>query len=274
VTVRGRVAIVVGASGGIGAATVRALCAQGATVVLAALPDALLDAVAKRTARSGAPFLAVPTDVTKRSDIDRLVARTLVEFGRVDVLVNAAGVATMPSLAGDSDEGIERVVAVNLLGCARAIHAVLPVMKAQRRGAIVSIGSVAGEIGLMGIYSASKFGLRGLCDSVRREVRSYGIGVTLVEPGFVQTELNAGMTGLPPPEIVADAVLAAIRRPRRRIIVPPAYRLAVAAAQALPGFFDVVLGDARIQRRLNRDALAQATSLSLPVATSKTKPRT
>ena len=78
------------------------------------------------------------------------------------------------------------MLAVNLLGAARMMHAVLPVMKAQRRGAIVNVGSVAGEAGVLGMYSGSKFGLRGLNDSVRREVRSYGIGVTLIEPGFVQ----------------------------------------------------------------------------------------
>ncbi len=89
-------------------------------------------------------------------------------------------------------------------------------MKAQRSGSIISLGSVAGEIGVLGIYSATKFGLRGLSDTVRREVRSYGIGVTLIEPGFVQTSMNPAMTNLPSPDIVADAIIAAIRRPRRQ----------------------------------------------------------
>ncbi len=141
-------------------------------------------------------------------------------FGRVDVLANVAGIGSSPSLSDTTDDELERVLAVNLLGAARLIQAVLPIMKAQRSGAIVNVGSVAGEAGLMGIYSASKFGLRGLTDSVRREVRSDGIVVTLIEPGFVQTTMNGAMRNLPPPEIVADAIVAAIARPRRRHIVP------------------------------------------------------
>ena len=88
------------------------------------------------------------------------------------MLANVAGIGSSPSLCDCTDDELERVLAVNLLGAARLMHAVLPVMKAQRRGAIVNVGSVAGEAGVMGIYSASKFGLRGLSDSVRREVRS------------------------------------------------------------------------------------------------------
>jgi NAD(P)-dependent dehydrogenase (short-subunit alcohol dehydrogenase family) len=250
------VAIVAGASGGIGSATVRALLARGMSVVLAAPQDALLDAIVHETAPFGPRVLAVPTDITRRDDVELLVAKTLVTFGRVDVLANVAGIGSSPSFCDSSDDEIERVLAVNLLGAARLMHAVLPVMKAQRRGAIVNVGSVAGEAGVMGIYSASKFGLRGLTDSVRREVRSCGIGVTLVEPGFVATSMNPAMSGLPGPEIVAEAIVAAIARPRRVRIVPWNYRLVVALVKALPGLTDLVFGDARIQTRLNRDARA------------------
>jgi NAD(P)-dependent dehydrogenase (short-subunit alcohol dehydrogenase family) len=251
-----RVAVVAGASGGIGSATVRALLAQGMRVVLAAPQDALLDAIVRETAPFGERVLVVPTDITRRDDVELLVAKTLVTFGRIDVLANVAGIGSSPSLCDSSDDEIERVLAVNLLGAARLMHAVLPVMKAQRRGTIVNVGSVAGEAGVMGIYSASKFGLRGLTDSVRREVRSFGIGVTLVEPGFVATTMNPAMSGLPGPEIVADAIVAAVARPRRVRIVPWPYRLVVALVKALPGLTDLVFGDARIQTRLNRDARA------------------
>jgi len=255
-TLHGRVAIVVGASGGIGAATVDALFRDGATVVLAGLEDERLEEVASAAEARGASYLVVPTDITRRVDVDRLIARTLVAFGRVDVLVNAAGIATRPSLADESDTDLERVVAINLLGCARTIHAVLPIMKAQRSGSIVSIGSVAGKIGILGIYSATKFGLRGLCDSVRREVRSLGIGVTLIEPGFVQTPMNPPTPRLPPPDIVADAVISAIRRPRRSVIVPSRYRVAVMLENAFPGALDLIFGSAHIQERMNRAARA------------------
>jgi NAD(P)-dependent dehydrogenase (short-subunit alcohol dehydrogenase family) len=110
----------------------------------------------------------------------------------------------------------------------------------------------------MGVYSASKFGVRGLTDSVRREVLADGICVTLIEPGFVRTQMNAAMgDGLPGPEVVADAVVGAIRRPRRVQIVPKRYVLPVVLARAFPGLVDIVFGNARIQQRLNRDARAR-----------------
>jgi NAD(P)-dependent dehydrogenase (short-subunit alcohol dehydrogenase family) len=252
----GRVAVVAGASGGIGTATVRAFLAEGMRVALAAPHDALLDALAREVEPFGERVLIVPTDITQRAEVDALVARALVRFGCIDVLANVAGIGSSPSFCDTSDEEIERVLAVNLLGAARLMHAVLPIMKAQRRGAIVNVGSVAGEAGVMGIYSASKFGLRGLSDSVRREVRSFNIGVTLIEPGFVRTAMNPAMSKLPGPEVVADAIVAAIARPRRSHIVPAAYRLPVFLVKTFPGFTDLVFGDARVQRRLNRDARA------------------
>jgi NAD(P)-dependent dehydrogenase (short-subunit alcohol dehydrogenase family) len=251
------VVIVAGASGGIGSATVRALLAGGYRVVAAAPADSLLDALARELEPHADRTLVVPTDITDRAEVDALVASTLARFGRIDALANVAGIGSSPSFCDTSDAEIERVLAVNLLGAARVMHAVLPVMIAQRRGAIVNVGSVAGEAGVMGVYSASKFGLRGLSDTVRREVRSLGIGVTLVEPGFVRTPMNAAMTRLPGPEVVADAIVAAIRRPRRVHIVPKRYRLAVFAAKTFPALTDLVFGDARVQRRLNRDARAE-----------------
>jgi NAD(P)-dependent dehydrogenase (short-subunit alcohol dehydrogenase family) len=251
------VAIITGASGAIGSATVRAFAARGTDVVLAAVEgerDAL-EALAAEARNKGVRALAVPTDVTNRSDIDRLVATTISEFGTVDVLANIAGIGSSPSLGDETDENIERVIAINLLGCARMMHAVLPMMIAKKKGAIVNIGSVAGEAAVMGVYSASKFGLRGLNDSVRREVRMYGIGVTLIEPGFVRSPMNAAMgDGLPSPDIVANAIVGAVDRPRRRIIVPKRYYAPVFFVKMFPGLVDLVFGDARIQDRLNRDA--------------------
>ncbi len=225
--------------------------------MLAAPQDALLDALAQDVLGFGERVLVVPTDITVRADVDALVARTLVAFGRIDVLANVAGIGSSPSLCDCTDDELERVLAVNLLGAARLMHAVLPVMKAQRRGAIVNVGSVAGEAGVMGIYSASKFGLRGLSDSVRREVRSFNVDVTLVEPGFVRTAMNPSMRDLPGPEIVADAIVAAATRPRRVRVVPASYRVPVFLMKAFPALADLVFGDPRIQQRLNRDARAE-----------------
>lgn len=253
----GKVAIITGASGSIGSATVRAFAARGTHVVLAAPPSEIhvLDQLAAEAERRSVRALVVPTDVTRRSEIDNLVKSTLDAFEGIDVLANVAGIGTHPALCDDSDDDLRRVIEVNLLGCARTIHAVLPVMKAQQRGSIVNVGSVAGEAAVMGIYSASKFGLRGLTDTVRREARSFNVGVTLVAPGFVRSKMNAAMgDGLPSPDIVARAIVRAAIRPRRRIIVPASYIIPVYIAKIFPGLTDVVFGNARIQERLNRDA--------------------
>ena len=258
VGVPGQVAIVAGASGSIGSATIRALYAAGINVVLAALYDDKLEALAAEATAAGVRSLVLPTDLRNRSEIDLLVAKTLVTFSRVDILVNAAGIGTSPSLCETTDAELEAVIAVNLLGPARLIQAVLPIMKAQRRGSIVNIGSIAGEAAVMGIYSASKFGLRGLTDTVRREVRSYNIDVSLIQPGFVRSPMNAAHGDrLPGPEIVADAVMAAISKPRRNHVVPAVYRLPLFVAGAFPALIDAVFGNARIQDRLNRDARAE-----------------
>lgn len=254
---RGSVAIVTGASGNIGSATARALVAQGVNVVLAALPDALLDEVAAGLSRQHVPALVIPTDVTKRDQVDTLVAKTLAAFGRIDVLANIAGIGSGPSFCETSPEELEQVLAVNLLGSAYAMHAVLPAMKAQGGGCIVNIGSIAGETGVMGIYSASKFGLRGLTDSIRREVRRYNISVTLIEPGFVRSSMNPMMgDNLPGPEIVADAIIAAIHHPRRVRIIPAGYRFAVALTKLFPALTDAIFSNPRVQERMNRDTRA------------------
>jgi NAD(P)-dependent dehydrogenase (short-subunit alcohol dehydrogenase family) len=255
----GKVAIVTGASGSIGSATARAFAACGTHLVLAAPLSEIhvLDQLAAEAEGRGVRALVVPTDVTRRSDIDNLVKSTLDTFETIDVLANVAGIGTSPSLCDDTDEDLQRVIEINLLGSARTIHAVLPVMKAQRRGSIINVGSVAGEAGVMGIYSASKFGLRGLSDTVRREARSFNVGVTLIAPGFVRSPMNAAMgDGLPGPDVVARAIVRAAMRPRRRIIVPASYIIPVYIAKLFPGFIDLVFGDARIQERLNRDARA------------------
>jgi NAD(P)-dependent dehydrogenase (short-subunit alcohol dehydrogenase family) len=255
----GKVAIITGASGAIGSATVRAFAARGTHLVLAApLSEVhLLDQLAADAEQRGVRALVAPTDVTQRAQIDHLVKVTLDAFETIDVLANVAGIGTSPALCDDSDEDLQRVVEVNLLGCARMIHAVLPVMKAQRRGSIINVGSLAGEAGIMGIYSASKFGLRGLSDSVRREARSSKVGVTLIEPGFVSSKMNAAMgDGLPSPDVVAQAIVRAAVHPRRCVIVPAYYTIPVFIVKLFPGFTDRVFGNARIQARLNRDARA------------------
>jgi NAD(P)-dependent dehydrogenase (short-subunit alcohol dehydrogenase family) len=233
-----RVAIVTGASSGIGRATALKLAASGWTVALAARREPELDAVRQRIEDRGGRAFAIVADVGTLADTERIVATTLERTGRVDALINVAGIGDDSSIDLD-DERLVQMLDVNLLAPARLMRAVIPVMRAAKSGAIVNIGSVAGEIGVNAAYSATKFGLRGLTDSVRREVVGSGIRVSLIEPGFIATEMTASRRGrMPQPGIVASAVERAIEHPRRRLIVPARYRVAVAFAKAFPAVVD------------------------------------
>jgi NAD(P)-dependent dehydrogenase (short-subunit alcohol dehydrogenase family) len=246
------VVIVTGASSGIGRATAVRLGRNGTTVVLAARRADELD--------------TVPTDVSDPAAIAALVDRARELTGRVDGLVNNAGIGGFASILTE-DRVVQKVVEVNLMAPIRLMRAVVPIMREQRSGSIVNIGSVAGEIGLQGAYSATKFALRGMTDSVRRELAGTGIGVTLIEPGFIATPLTRNRPGLPGPEIVAAAVERALRRPRRRVVVPRMYRAAITLSNVFPAVADRILASraARDAGRIAEDAGA-ATKDANPTA--------
>ena len=228
------VVIVTGASSGIGRETAIRFGKSGWTVVLAARREDELAAVANQIGAA----VVVPTDLRDPAGVDALVERATAVSGRIDALVNNAGLGGGASVLTD-DETVTAMVDVNLLAPIRLMRAVVPVMRAQGHGAIVNIGSVAGEIGISGTYSATKFALRGMTDSVRRELKGTGIGVTLIEPGHIATPLNAGRKGrMPGPEVVAAAVERAVAKPRRRMVVPVRYRGAILLSQALPWLTD------------------------------------
>lgn len=227
------VVIVTGASSGIGRVTAERLARNGVTVVLAARRADTIAALAEQLPDA----VAVPTDVRDQEALDRLVERALAVTGRIDGLVNNAGVGGVASVLSE-DSAAEGMIQVNLLAPIRLMRAVVPIMRAQGGGSIVNIGSVAGEVGISGVYSATKFALRGMTDSVRRELVGTGIGVTLIEPGYIAGDANKNRSGLPGPEIVAAAVEKALRRPRRRVIVPAKYRAAVMVANLFPAVAD------------------------------------
>jgi len=231
------VVILTGASSGIGEATALRLGRPGMTLVLAARRAPELTAVADRVVANGGAAVTVPTDVRDPDQVDALIDRAGAVNGRIDALVNNAGVGTKASILAE-EHSVDRAIAVNLRAPIRLMRAVVPVMTEQGSGTIVNIGSVAGEVGMGGVYSATKFGLRGMNDSVRRELIGTGVTVTLIEPGYIATPGNAHRSGLPGPEIVAAAVERALRRPRRRIIVPVKYRAAVLAAGVFPAVAD------------------------------------
>jgi NAD(P)-dependent dehydrogenase (short-subunit alcohol dehydrogenase family) len=239
------VVIVTGASSGIGRATALRLARAGTTVVLAARRAAELE---KAAAEMAGHAVVVPTDVRDPAAVTALVERATAVTGRLDGLVNNAGVGGVHSIMAD-EAAIAAMIDINLMAPIRLMRAVIPIMRAQGSGAIVNIGSVAGEVGISGTYSATKFGLRGLTDSVRRELAGTGIAVSLVEPGYIATDFNRDRKGLPGPEIVAAAVERALSRPRRRIVVPYKYRPAITLAAMLPSVTDRIYAGRAAGRR-------------------------
>ena len=238
------VALITGASRGIGEATAYELARRGYALALAARSAGPLETLAAKLTSGGAPALPIPTDMRSTADISRLAQLTSSYYGRVDVLVHNAGIGGAGPVARMRPGAAAATVETNLLAPAELTRALLPQMIERRRGAIIFVASVAGSIGLptSAIYSASKFGLRGFADGLRREVARQGIGVTVISPGFIRTAMTADIRlPMPEPAIVARTIARAIARPRRELFVPGYYWLLVRAAQLLPGLADLAL---------------------------------
>ena len=188
-----RVVIVTGASSGIGRATARLLAQQGATVVLAARRQERLDELKSEIEGDGGAALAVPTDVTDRNAVKALAEATIDAYGRIDVLVNNAGVMPLTFLHNMRTDDWYQTIDVNLYGVMHAVEAVLPTMMEQESGHVVNVSSTAGRRVYPGgaVYSATKYAVRALSEGMRQELGpKYGIRVTCIEPGAVATELT------------------------------------------------------------------------------------
>jgi short-subunit dehydrogenase len=239
------VALITGASRGIGAATARELAQRGYALVLAARSAGPLATLAAELSRSGAQALPIPTDLRSVDEIHRLTRVALAHFGRVDALIHNAGIGGDRPVAQIDAPTVATILDTNLRAPIELTRALLPGMLERRRGAIVFVASVVGHIGVpaSAIYSASKFGLRGFAHALRREVAQRGIGVTIISPGFIKTDMTRWMGDLPfpGPEIVARAIAGALVRPRRELFVPRYYRMLVWLEQLLPGVADMAL---------------------------------
>jgi NADP-dependent 3-hydroxy acid dehydrogenase YdfG len=191
-----RVVIVTGASSGIGEATAIALASEGAKVVAVARRSDRLEALAEEIRAQGGTFHPMTADVADEVQIRDVVAKTQEQFGRIDALVNNAGVMLLGPIDGANTEDWRRMIDVNLLGLMYATHAVLPTMKAQKTGHIINVSSVAGRtIAPYGaVYSATKFAVGAFSESLRQQVYQDNIRVTIVEPGVVATELVQHIT--------------------------------------------------------------------------------
>ena len=186
-----QVVAVTGASSGIGEATALACAQAGAAVALAARRKDRTDALAARIAEAGGRALAVETDVSSEQDARRFIERAHGELGRLDVLVNNAGVMLLGPIAGSDTEEWRRMIDANVYGVLYCTHAALPLMLAQGEGHVVNVSSVAGRFARAGsgVYNLTKFGVGAFSEALRQETAPLGVRVTLVEPGAVATEL-------------------------------------------------------------------------------------
>jgi NADP-dependent 3-hydroxy acid dehydrogenase YdfG len=192
----GKVAVITGASSGIGEATAIALAAQGASIVVAARREDRLKSLAKRITDQGGKALTIVADVADEAHANEIIHKAHQEFGRVDILINNAGVMLLGLIDGANTEDWRRMINVNVLGMLYTTHAALPIMKQQKSGHIVNISSVAGRQARVGagVYNVTKWGVGAFSEALRQEVTSYNIRVTIVEPGAVATELMEHVT--------------------------------------------------------------------------------
>lgn len=191
-TLAGRVALITGASSGIGEATAKALASAGATVALAARRKERLDALVRSIQARGGKAFAIVADFGKESQAQRAVAETQAHYGRLDILVNNAGVMYLEPVAEADLARWRKMLELNVLGLIAATQAALGGMRQRRDGHIVNIASTAGRIANPNAagYSASKFGVVGFSEALRREVYKDNIRVSVIEPGLVETELR------------------------------------------------------------------------------------
>ena len=190
--VQGKVALVTGASSGIGEATAIALARAGARVAIAARRRDRLDGVAGRIADLRSESLVLEADVAQPEQAETIVARTVERWGRLDVLVNNAGLMALSPIDRARVEDWKRMLDLNLLGLMVATRAALPHMRRQKDGHVVNISSTAGRVANpdASVYAATKFGVGAFSEALRREVYKDNIRVTLIEPGAVATELR------------------------------------------------------------------------------------
>lgn len=232
--IRNKVVVITGASSGLGEATARHLAAAGAKVVLGARRLERIGALADElNGAAGGAALAVQTDVTVPDQVKALVDAAVARYGRIDVMLNNAGLMPHSPLERLKVEDWDRMVDVNIKGVLYGIAAALPHMIAQKSGHIINVSSVAGHKVRPGsvVYSATKHAVRVISEGLRQEVKPYGLRTTIISPGAVDTEL--------PDSITEADVAEGVRKFYEIAISPGAFARAVAYAITQPEDVDI-----------------------------------
>ncbi len=264
----GQTVLVTGASSGIGRETALAFAAAGANVVLVARRATALAKVASQARASGAEALSVATDVTNPAAVRACFRKAVQRFGRIDVVVNNAGVLLPAPVAALDPADLQRMLDVNLFGALHVMQAAVQQMQKQDSGGhIVNIASLAGRRGFspLGGYCASKFALVGLTESLRTELMGSNVGVSLVLPGVIDTPMAEAAALDPttdgfwpkalnmPTAWVVWAVFAAVRLKLAEVAVPPGGALLEKLGALAPGATDfLVRGAMNLARRSTR----------------------
>ena len=232
--IAGKVVVITCASSGLGEAAARLLAAQGAEVVRGARRVDRLEALAREINDQGRRALALATDVVDPKQVQRLVDTAVERFGRVDVIINNAGLMPQSPLDRLRIDEWDRMIDVNIKGVLYGIAAALPHMKRQKSGHIINVSSVAGHKVRAGgaVYSATKHAVRVISEGLRQEVKPYNIRTTIISPGAVETEL--------PNSVSEPDVAANIRRMYDEIAIPAdSFARAVAFAMSQPDDVDI-----------------------------------
>src|SRR5512144_1297593 len=227
--IEGKVVVITGASSGLGEATARLLSTQGASVVLGARRADRIQALADELAGSGGKALAIPTDVTHCDQVKRLVDAAAQTYGRIDVMINNAGLMPHSPLERLKIADWDRTIDVNLKGVLYGIAAALPYMKQQKSGHFINVSSVAGHKVRPGsaVYAATKTAVLVISEGLRQEVKPYNIRTTVISPGALATEL--------PNSITEPDVAENVRKLVQEIALPAeSFARAVAFAMSQP----------------------------------------
>jgi len=254
ISLKDKVVIITGASSGFGEDAAMLFVREGCKLVLAARRIDRLQALVEKIQKEGGQAIAIPVDVVDRDEIEVMVQSAIDLYGQIDILFNNAGFGRLDWLENlDPARDIETQMGVNLLGLTQVTRAVLPHMLAQRSGHIINMSSVAGWIAapLYTIYSATKFGVRGFTDSLRREVAPFGIHVSGIYPGPAATEFGQHVGKNPArkslnrfkglamtSEYVARRVVRLAKSPRRVLIIPWWYNVVIGFDIFAPALVD------------------------------------